>query len=244
MSSNTILRTNYNRCKTKSKKIKFQFIFNLDEIDKKSYSRSCEKKEIRNNFNQMEIINNNIFVIEDIDNLDILPLKSLNYIFSAWKSSKLILENFEQKILNKNDFEIKDDYDIKTKNMKARQELNDEKFWILYSEYLIKNNKIKKYEDFLKIINNAFSFLDCNFNLLLYYYFDKIKNYHPIIKGGKIEVKDESYIELLDTPVKNRIKNLRDSLKSDVKITSNRKQYINKHHFYEFTPIQKKYKKL
>ena len=247
MSSKSILNTNFNKCQTKTKKIKLPFLYDLEEIDKNYNwnSRSCDKKEIKNNVNKIEIRKSNILFIDDIDNLEFLPLKNINYIFSAWKSTKLIEENFEKKILNKNDFEINyDTFDIKTKNSKACQELNDEKFWILYSEYLIKNNKIKNDKDFLKIINNAFSYLDCNCKLLIYYYFDKIKIFHPIIKDGKIEVKDEVYIDLLDNPVKSRIKYIRENLKSDVKINTNRKQYKNIHPFYEYTPIRKKYKKL
>ena len=240
--SRTILKPNFNKYKTKSKKIKIPYIYDFDEVKRQINSYSCDKKKTRN---KMEITNN-IFEIENIDDLDILPLKNIDYILSAWKSSKLISENFEKKILNKKDFEIiYDKFDIKTKNENASKEINDEKFWILFSEYLIKENKVKNDEDFLKIMNNAFSNLDCNCSLLIYYYFDKIKQFHPIIKNGKIEVKDELYFELLDKNVKNKIKCDREKLKSDVKITSNRK--INKniqHIFYEYTTTPKKFKKL
>ena len=237
--SKTIFKTNFNKHRTKSKKIKFPFSYDLEEIDKKYNSRSCEKEEKRNNLNKLK---NNIF--GNIDDLDALPIKNIDYIISIWGNSKLVLENFEKKISNKKDFEINfDTLDIKTKNAKACQELNDEKFWILYSEYLIKKHKVKNDIDFLKIINIAFSYLDCNCRLLIYYYYDKIKKLHPIIKDGKIEVKDEPYIELLDTPVKYRIKYIREKLKSDIKITSNQKINKSIHKFYEYTPTRNKFKK-
>ena len=85
--------------------------------------------------------------------------------------------------------------------------------------------------------------MDCNCRLLIYYYYDKIKKLNPIIKDGKIEVKDEPYIELLDTPVKYRIKYIREKLKSDIKITSNQKINKSIHKFYEYTPTRNKFKK-
>ena len=244
MSSNTILKLKYNKCGTKSKKTKLPFLTDLKEIDRKYNSKSCEKKNMHNiKINNFELTNN-ILKIKNIDDLKILPLKNIDYIFSAWKSTKDIFENFEEKILNKKDFEINfETLDIKTKNEKACNELKDEKFWILYSDYLIKNNKIKNTKDFLKVMNNAFSYLEFEYKILIYYYFEKIKKFNPIIKEGMLEAKDESYIDLLDGPVKNRIKSIRGNLASDVKLTSNQKYKKNKQNFYEYTPFLKKKKK-
>ena len=243
MSSNNIFKPKVCKFTSKSKKYKLRFLTNLKEIDRKQNSKSCEKKEI--NFDNIinEKKNNNIIEIKDIDDLKILPLKNINYIFSAWKSSNLIFDKFEKKLLNKKDFEIDfEKFDIKSKNIKACKELKDEKFWILFSDYLIKNNKIKNSKDFIKVINNAFSYLDFDYKLLFYYYLDKIKKLNPIIKDGIIETKDEPYIELLDGQIKARIKYLRENLKSDIKITSNQKNKNNTQYFYEYTPFRKKIK--
>jgi hypothetical protein len=247
MSSNTISKPKILKFTSKSKKYKFPFLTDIEEIakrkeiDKKYNSKSCEKKDIHyGDINNIKITNN-IIEIKDLDDLKILPLKNINYIYSAWKSSNLIFENFEKKILNKKDFEIDyEKFDIKTKNEKACNEIKDEKFWILFSDYLIKNNKIKNTKDFLKLINNAFSNLDFNYKLLLYYYFDKIKKFNPIKKDGITENRDGPYIELLNKEVKSRIKMFRENLKSDIKIAPNHK--YNLHNFYEYTPFKKNYK--
>lgn len=247
MSSNNLIKSKIPKCQTKSKKKKEEkFIFNLNKIEGQNYSRSCEKLNIRNeDFNDIKITND-IFVIRNLDDLEILPLKNIDYIFSAWKSTNLIFENFEKKIFNKKDFEINfETFDIITKNEKACDELKDEQFWILYNDYLIKNNKIKNSNDFLKSINNAFSYLEMDCRLLIVYYLEKIKIFHPIKINGEFEDKDEPYIDLLDSKVRNRIYNLKHYLTSDIKINnSNQKYQIKKHSFYEYTPIRKKNKKI
>ena len=119
----------------------------------------------------------------------------MQYLYSAWKSSNLIFENFEKNILDKKNFEINfETFDITTKNEKACNELKNEKFWILYIEYLKRNSKIKETKDFLKIINLAFTYMEFDSQLLLVYYLDKIKKYNPIIDNGKIDKIDEPYI--------------------------------------------------
>lgn len=243
MSSKTLFKPKFNKSRTKSKKIDLLFDFNLREIERKQNSKSCEKKKIHYiKFNNFELTNN-ILKIKNIDDLKILPLKNTDYIYSAWKSSKEIYENFEKKILNKKDFEINyENFDIKTKNEKACNELKDEQFWILYSEFLIKNNKIKNAKDFIKVINLAFSNLELEYKFLIYYYFEKIKKFNPIIKDGMIEDKDESYIDLLDGAVKNRIKRLKKNLATDIKLKTHQKYKKNIKNFYEYTPYQKKKK--
>jgi len=246
MSENNTLKAKALKCQTKTKKTKKQkqrFIFDLEEIQQNPNSRSCEKLKIRDReFNNMKITNN-IFVIKNIDDLEIVPLKDIRYIFSAWKSSNLVFENFEQKILNPNDFEIiYETFEIKTKNEKAENELKDEKFWILFHDYLFKNNKIKNGDDFLKSINNAFSYLEFDCRLLLVYYLDKIKKIKPILKNGNIEDKDEPYIDLLCPSVKNRIKKEKENLTSDIKIKKHNNSN-QKATFYEYTPFRKKNRK-
>ena len=140
-------------------------------------------------------------------------------------------------------------FDIITKNEKACKELKNEKFWILYIEYLKRNNKIKETKDFLKIINLAFSYVEFNIKLLLVFYLDKIKKYNPIIlNDGKIEDKDGPYIDLLDINVKNRINNLKENLSSNIKIRNFKhytyqKERNRANFFYEYTPFKKKCKK-
>ena len=43
----------------------------------------------------------NVYKIRNIDDLEVIPLKNIHYIYSAWKSSNLIFENFEKNILLK-----------------------------------------------------------------------------------------------------------------------------------------------
>ena len=252
MSENNIIKSNIFKCQTKSKKIKQRFLFDLDAIDKQYNSHSQEKsitkektKEIKEE-KGLKVIHN-VFKIRNIDDLEVIPLKNINYIYSAWKSSNLIFENFEKNILDKKNFEINyDTFEIMTKNDKACDELKNEKFWILYMEYLKRNNKIKGKNDFLKIINLAFSYMEFDCRLLLVYYLDKIKKYNPILKeDGKIEEKDGPYIDLLDIHIKNRINNLKENLSSNIKIKykTAQKEKNKNGFFYEYTPFMKKNKK-
>lgn len=243
MSENNITESKNDLFKTKIKRIIPNMISDLNYNEQK-LSRSCEKLHIRNNnFKNIEITNKK-YVIKNIDNLKVIPLKGIDYLYSAWKSSNLIDENFKEKILNKNDFEINyDTLEVKTNNIKA-EELKDERFWILYIEHLIKNNKIKNDKQFLQVINTAFSDLEYNFNLLIIYYLDKIKRFHPIEKNGKIIYKDNVYIDLLNDKVKGRINDVKKILNSGIKINiSNQKNKNNIVNFYEFTPVYKKVKK-
>ena len=260
MSENNIIKSNIFKCPTKSKKLKQRFLFDLDAIDKQynSHSHSQEKSIIKEKIEEIKEtkeekglkIIHNVYKIRNIDDLEVIPLKNIHYIYSAWKSSNLIFENFEKNILDKKNFEINyETFDITTKNEKACNELTNEKFWILYIEYLKRNNKIKDAKDFLKIINLAFSYVEFNIKLLLVFYLDKIKKYNPIIlKDGKVEDKDGPYIDLLDINVKNRINNLKENLSSNIKIRNFKhytyqKERNRANFFYEYTPFKKKFKK-
>ena len=230
--------------KTKPKRIKLNMITDINYIEHK-FPRSCEKLNIKNkNFKNIEITNKK-YIIRNIDNLEIIPLIGIDYLHSAWKSSNLINETFENIILNKNNFEINyDTLEIKTNNAKAEDELKDEKFWILYIDYLIKNNKINNDKQFIKVINNAFSELEYNFKLLMIYYLEKIKRFHPIKKDGKLTYNDNDYIDLLDNKVKGRIYDIKKMLNSGIKINiSHQSKKKNKVNFYEYTPLYKKRKK-
>lgn len=226
------LKPKYIKCESRSKKFKPRILTDIEGIGKEYNCYSCEKKINQSKNSKNFQIENNVIQIKNIDDLEALPLINIDYIYSAWKASKLVWENIEKKISNKKDFKVNfETLDITSQNGKAEIEFADEQFWILYIDYLIKNNKVKTAENFLKIINKAFSNCD-DYNNLIYYYFDKIKIFNPIIKNGKIEEKDEAYIDLLDTAVKSRIKEIKENLASKVKISSKQK-------FYEYTPIKK-----
>ena len=253
MSENNIVKSNIFKYTSKSKKKKQIFRFDLDNIDKEfnvNSSTKIEKGEKSEKTQKKDDENkplNNAYKIKNIDDLKVIPLKNIYCLYSAWKSSNLIFENFEKNILDKKNFEINyDTFEIMTKNDKACDELKNEKFWILYMEYLKRNNKIKGKNDFLKIINLAFSYMEFDCRLLLVYYLDKIKKYNPILKeDGKIEDKDGPYIDLLDIHIKNRINNLKENLSSNIKIKykTAQKEKNKNGFFYEYTPFMKKNKK-
>ena len=253
MSENNIVKSNIFKYTSKSKKKKQIFRFDLDNIDKEfniNSSTKIEKGEKSEKTQKKDDENkplNNAYKIKNIDVLKVIPLKNIYCLYSAWKSSNLIFENFEKNILDKKNFEINyDTFEIMTKNDKACDELKNEKFWILYMEYLKRNNKIKGKNDFLKIINLAFSYMEFDCRLLLVYYLDKIKKYNPILKeDGKIEDKDGPYIDLLDIHIKNRINNLKENLSSNIKIKykTAQKEKNKNGFFYEYTPFMKKNKK-
>ena len=258
MSENKQIKSNLFKCQTKSKKKKQRFLFDLNEIDKRfhiSQSKS-KKQEEKENINEnekenkfeIENINSKINKIEkkcNINTQEIIPLKNNNDIYNDWKKWNSIFEKFEKELLDKKNYEINyDTFEIRTKNEKACEELKYEKFWILYSEYLKRNNKIKDAKDFMKIINLAFSYIEFGTKLLVYY-LDKIKKYNPIIIDGKLVEKDEPYIDLLDIHVQNKINNLKGNLSSNIKINHNtyQKEMRNLNDSDEFTPLSKKSKK-
>jgi len=248
MSQSKQIKSSLFKYQTKSKKKKQRFIFDLTEIDKRFHITQSKDKnnEEKENINENENYNIKIDKIEkqcNINTQEIIPLK--NSIYKDWKKWNSIFEEFEKELLDKKKYEINyDTFEIRTKNEKACEELKCEKFWILYSEYLKRNNKIKDAKDFMKVINLAFSYIEFGTKLLVYY-LDKIKKYTPIIIDGKLVEKDEPYIDLLDIHVRNKIKNLRQNLSSNIKIKHNtyKKEMHNFSLSDEFTPFSKKCKK-
>lgn len=248
MSQSKQIKSSLFKYQTKSKKKKQRFIFDLTEIDKRFHITQSKDKnnEEKENINENENYNIKIDKIEkqcNINTQEIIPLK--NSIYKDWKKWNSIFEEFEKGLLDKKNYEINyDTFEIRTKNEKACEELKCEKFWILYSEYLKRNNKIKDAKDFMKVINLAFSYIEFGTKLLVYY-LDKIKKYTPIIIDGKLVEKDEPYIDLLDIHVRNKIKNLRQNLSSNIKIKHNtyQKEMPNFNLNDEFTPFSKKCKK-
>jgi len=258
MSQNTHIKPNLFKFQTKSKKKKQHFLFDLNEIDKRFHisHSTVKKQEEKENINENE--KENIYKKENdntklhkiekscnINTQEIIPLKNFNGVYNDWKKWNSIFEKFEKELLDKKNFEINyDTFEIRTKNEKACEELKYEKFWILYSEYLKRNNKIKDTKDFMKIINLAFSYIEFGTKLLVYY-LDKIKKYNPIIIDGKLIEKDGPYIDLLDIQVKNKINYLKGNLSSNIKIKHNtyQKEIRNSSYSDEFTPFSKKSKK-
>ena len=101
---------------------------------------------------------NSINTITNYENLKYIPLNDISSLFNAWQNSFKIYKAFEDKFLNKNNFEInKNTLEIITKNADSCKQLNEQKFWILYIEYLINNNLLLNESQFINLINEAFS---------------------------------------------------------------------------------------
>ena len=150
-------------------------------------------------------------------NIKYITLDDISSLFGSWQYCSIIYKAFEEKLLKKNNFEIdKKTLEIKTKNHEAVKELYDQKFWILYIEYLIDKNYIMNEEQFLSVINEAFSYMDgkdkdndnkgypCK--LLINYFLEKIKKYSPSFHpDGSFDDNDETYISKLTKPASNLI---------------------------------------
>ena len=138
----------------------------------------------------------------------------------------MIYKIFEEKIMKKNDFEInKKTLEIITKNSEACKQLNDQKFWILYIEYLINNNLLTNESQFLTVINEAFSYMTYNCTQLRVYYLQKIKKYAPVIlPDGTFDDCDETYINKLNQATVNFIKRQKGVNSSNVKLKSANKR--------------------
>ena len=134
----------------------------------------------------------------------------------------MIYKIFEEKIMKKNDFEInKNTLELITKNSDACKQLNDQKFWILYIEYLINNNLLINEQQFLTVINEAFSYMTYNCTQLRVYYLQKIKKYAPVfLPDGTFDDSDEAYINKLNQATINFIKRQKGVNSSNVKLKS------------------------
>ena len=142
-------------------------------------------------------------------NLKYIPLNDISSLFNAWQNSFIIYKAFEDKLLDKNNFEInRNTLKIISKNTDSCKLLNDQKFWILYIEYLITNNLLLNESQFITLINEAFSYMEGKqFSLLKNYYIQKIKKYSPICSyNGISNDNDEIYINKLNKSVINLIK--------------------------------------
>ena len=152
-----------------------------------------------------------------IKNLKYYPLKDIPSLFKAWQNTHIIYKAFDEKILKKYNLEIDTKtFEIKTKNHEDASILCNQKFWILYIEYLIEKNYILNERQFLSIINEAFSYMygsdgdgeqkGYQFNLLKNYYLEKIKIYAPCyLKDGSFDNDDGAYINKLSKGAINLI---------------------------------------
>lgn len=158
------------------------------------------------------------FLLKDTTNFENLKYASLDNVsslFKAWQKSADIYKTFAQKLMKKKNFEIDEKtLKIKTKNHEANAELNKQKFWILYTEYLIDKNYILNENQFLSVMNEAFSYMDGSngenngyqCNLLKRYYLEKIKKYSPcFLPDGSFDDNDDTYINKLNQAAINLI---------------------------------------
>ena len=197
--------------------IKNPNFFNLKK-EKETILAKTELKKISNKYDKkLDTIS-----IPNFENLKYVSLEDPNALFTAWQNCSMIYKIFEEKIMKKNDFEInKNTLELITKNSEACKQLNDQKFWILYIEYLINNNLLISEKQFLTVINEAFSYMTYNCTQLRVYYLQKIKKYAPVLlPDGTIDDSDEAYINKLNQATINFIKRQKGLNSSNVKLKS------------------------
>ena len=197
--------------------IKNPNFFNLKK-EKETILAKTELKKISNKYDKkLDTIS-----IPNFENLKYVSLEDPNALFTAWQNCSMIYKIFEEKIMKKNDFEInKNTLELITKNSEACKQLNDQKFWILYIEYLINNNLLISEKQFLTVINEAFSYMTYNCTQLRVYYLQKIKKYAPVLlPDGTIDDSDEAYINKLNQATINFIKRQKGVNSSNVKLKS------------------------
>ena len=197
--------------------IKNPNFFNLKK-EKETILAKTELKKISNKYDKkLDTIS-----IPNFENLKYVSLEDTNALFTAWQNCSIIYKIFEEKIMKKNDFEInKNTLELITKNSDACKQLNDQKFWILYIEYLINNNLLISEKQFLTVINEAFSYMTYNCTQLRVYYLQKIKKYAPVLlPDGTIDDSDEAYINKLNQATINFIKRQKGLNSSNVKLKS------------------------
>ena len=189
------------------------------ENEKGTILAKTELKKFSNNFNKKNL---DTIPVPNFENLKYISLEDTDSLFTAWQNCSMIYKIFEEKIMKKNDFEInKKTLELITKNSDACKQLNDQKFWILYIEYLINNNLLINEQQFLTVINEAFSYMTYNCTQLRVYYLQKIKKYAPVfLPDGTFDDSDEAYINKLNQETVNFIKRQKGVNSSNVKLKS------------------------
>lgn len=187
---------------------------NSIKIDWKKISKDINMRE--------ELLENTT----NFENLKYISLNDVTSLFNAWQNSSLIYKNFEEKILKKNNFEInKKTLELITKNQEACNQLKDQKFWILYIEYLINNNLLINEKQFLSAINEAFTYMGNDCAHLRIYYLQKIKKYSPcFLPDGTFDDRDDTYLNKLNKSTVNFIKMQKDINSSNIKLKSTYKK--------------------
>ena len=195
---------------------------------KQKYLAKTELKKISNKLN----IKEGDITIPNFENLKYISLEDTNALFNAWQNFSMIYKIFEEKLMKKNNFEInKTTLELITKNAEASEQLHEQKFWILYIEYLINNNLLINEKQFLSVINEAFSYMAYSNNCtqLRIYYLQKIKKYSPMyLKDGTFDDCDETYINKLNQSTINFIQNQKGVISSNIKLKSANKKKIFK----------------
>ncbi len=195
------------------------FVNHKIEKEKSTILAKTELKKFSNNFNKKNL---DTIPVPNFENLKYISLEDTDSLFTAWQNCSMIYKIFEEKIMKKNDFEInKNTLELITKNSDACKQLNDQKFWILYIEYLINNNLLINEQQFLTVINEAFSYMTYNCTQLRVYYLQKIKKYAPVfLPDGTFDDSDEAYINKLNQETVNFIKRQKGVNSSNVKLKS------------------------
>ena len=229
--TNPIIKSNQKITEFNSKNINGNIRFKSDiknpnffgnhkkEKEKGTILAKTELKKFSNNFNKKNL---DTIPVPNFENLKYISLEDTDALFTAWQNCSMIYKIFEEKIMKKNDFEInKNTLELITKNSDACKQLNDQKFWILYIEYLINNNLLINEQQFLTVINEAFSYMTYNCTQLRVYYLQKIKKYAPVfLPDGTFDDSDEAYINKLNQETVNFIKRQKGVNSSNVKLKS------------------------
>ena len=213
-----------------------------------------KEKTIKINFKKiLKKANMSDLILEDttyFENLKYIPLDDISSLFKAWQNTSVIYKAFEDKLLKKNNFEIdKKTLKIITKNEESEKSLYNQRFWILYIEYLIEKNLLLNEKQFLSVINEAFSYMNPNekypFQQLKIYYLEKIKKYAPCyLPNGDFDDNDNTYLNKLDKSIVAFInnKNFRENkyaISIDDKIFDKNDDKSNKNIIFEESDITK-----
>ena len=203
------------------------------DINNTNFIEQCQnkikidlKKITKNSNIDKEILKS----IINIDNLNYIPLNDLSSLFNTWQEITLFYKRLEEELLKKNNFEIdKKTLEIRTKNAESCEKLKNPKFWILYVEYLINNSLLIKENQFLSVINEAFSYMesDSDSAQLRIYYLQKIKKYSPcFFPDGNINDTDDVYLNKLNKSTVNFIKSQKEFISSNIKLKSANKKKL------------------
>ena len=138
---------------------------------------------------------------------------------------------FLNNILTNKNFKIHNDNSLISKNEYGSSLLKNEKFWIIYIEFLFNTNKIKNIQNFLFIVNFAFKFMTFEYEKLKNYFLNKCKNMFPLKnKNNKILKNNLDYINLLNENTKTILNqhNIKTVHKINIKKDDSIKNYLNK----------------